>query len=188
MRNASNFIVHWRFFMPMQNGKRENWNLKMASIPSILWTIVLGIPLATQAVEVIDNRVIDNRFEILENGSQIRDIKTKLIWQRCSVGQKWDGITCTGKAKNFAFDDARNIGVDGWRIPEKEELLGIVDGRVPKPTINHKAFPNTPASDFWTNTSYLSFTPKMWFVNFDFGLASHGDIYSPCAVRLVRTD
>lgn len=129
--------------------------------------------------------IIDNRFEIIENGTQVRDLKTKLIWQRCSVGQKWDVNNCTGKPKGIKFNSLNELATDGWRVPEKEELMGIVDATVNKSTINQKAFPNTPASDYWTGTHY-AFTTNAWLVNFDYGLSSYADAGHPCFVRLVR--
>lgn len=147
---------------------------------SILFLSILLSPTVYAA------EIIDSRFEIIENGTQVRDLKTKLIWQRCSVGQKWDGVSCKGKAKGFTFNDTNQLAADGWRMPEKEELLGIVDPHFNNPTINHKAFPNTPASDFWSSTVY-PFTPNSWLVNFDYGLSSYGSASHPCFIRLVRT-
>lgn len=130
--------------------------------------------------------IIDNRFEVIENGTQVRDLKTKLIWQRCSVGQKLDGNNCLGKPKGFKFNNLNESTTDGWRVPEKDELMSIVDATINKSTINQKAFPNTPASDYWTGTHY-AFTTNAWLVNFDYGLSSYADAGHPCLVRLVRS-
>ncbi|MBJ6922970.1 DUF1566 domain-containing protein, partial [Vibrio cholerae] len=31
---------------------------------------------------------------------------TGLIWQRCSLGQSWDGTDCTGEATTFTWEEA----------------------------------------------------------------------------------
>lgn len=148
-------------------------------------TLLLSI-ISLYVANVNAAEIIDDRFEIIENGSQVRDLKTKLIWQRCSVGQKWEGSVCKGKPKSFIFNDTNQLANNGWRVPEKDELLSIVDGTVDKVTINQKAFPNTPASDFWTSTHYV-FTPNAWLVNFDYGLSSYANASHSCFIRLVKT-
>lgn len=39
----------------------------------------------------IDKTAPDSRYELLNDGKEVRDKKTGLIWQRCSLGQIWDG-------------------------------------------------------------------------------------------------
>lgn len=43
----------------------------------------------------------DSRYEILAKGSEVRDRRTGLIWQRCLLGQQWDGKACAGSPGNF---------------------------------------------------------------------------------------
>ena len=50
----------------------------------------------------------NNRYEIVanSNGSEILDKQTKLIWQRCSIGQIWDGQSCIGTPTQLTWDKA----------------------------------------------------------------------------------
>lgn len=68
---------------------------------------------------------------------QWQDPKTGLIWMRCSIGQKWNGNTCTGKAIKLTWSDAREYthkfingkqrfgGYSNWRLPTIAELATI---------------------------------------------------------------
>ncbi len=64
---------------------------------------------------------------------QWKDPKTGLIWQRCSIGQKWNGRNCTGKAVKMTGYDAIKYfkyynrqsplaGKTNWRLPTISEL------------------------------------------------------------------
>lgn len=65
-----------------------------------------------------------------------RDPKTGLMWDRCSVGQSWNGTTCTGEAIKLEWQDAKDYvkkftneqakgGYTDWRLPTIEELSSI---------------------------------------------------------------
>ena len=80
-----------------------------------------------------------------------------------------------------------------WRLPNKEELLGIVKTSEP-PTIDKEWFPNTPLfSSYWTSLAYPDVAHFAWYVGFNDGNAyggyrdgynSDGSLYY--LVRLVR--
>ena len=108
---------------------------------------------------------LDGRYQVLAAGEEVKDLNTGLVWQRCSVGQKWNGQICAGVAKRFpelhlAQDQARN----GWRLPSKNELASLVDSAVGRPAIHPHAFPATPAEWFWSSSTVNS--DVSWYVNF----------------------
>ena len=84
-------------------------------------------------------------------------------------------------------------GFTDWRLPTKDELLGILDTRIPagllNPRIDTTWFPNTQPGAYWSstlgNTAYLA-----WIVSFgpETVGVSVGETYrySPYRVRLVR--
>jgi len=120
--------------------------------------------------------------------------KTGLIWQRCSLGQNWDGSDCTGDATKFTWADAlaaaaQNTfaGLSDWRLPNKNELASIVEYRCFRPAINSQAFPNTPSAWYWSSSPYAYFSNLAWYVHFYFGDVGYGgkDSYFS-RVRLVR--
>lgn len=116
---------------------------------------------------------------------------TGLTWMRCSMGQTWDGATCTGTAGAYTFDGATKLtsslaNYSDWRLPNPWDLASIVDYDIDRPAINGALFPNTPSSRYWTGTPYATPWKLAWCVNFGYGFV---DVYNSSdsnAVRLVR--
>jgi hypothetical protein len=76
-------------------------------------------------------------------------------------------------------------GYTDWRMPTKEELLGLVTGST-APTIDATFFPNTPSSYFWSGSPYASNSYYEWCVFFYFGGVHDSLRYFDNQVRLVR--
>jgi uncharacterized repeat protein (TIGR01451 family) len=119
--------------------------------------------------------------------------KTGLMWQRCSIGQTWDGTTCSGSASSMTWDDATKqistlASQSDWRLPTENELKTIVEYNAYKPAINSSIFPNTPTNVWFWSASVNAANPGYaWVVNFNYG--GRGDDYlknGGSAVRLVR--
>lgn len=127
----------------------------------------------------IPRTAIDSRYEVVvgSNGSEVVDKKTQLIWQRCSLGQIWDGGTCTGTASTHIWTDAllkaKSLG-NGYRLPNIQELQSLVERACYMPTINVNFFPNTPTSNFWSGSSsgYSPDNYSAWQVQFNYGYSS----------------
>ncbi|MCI5115793.1 MAG: DUF1566 domain-containing protein [Candidatus Electrothrix sp. AW1] len=142
------------------------------------------------------------------NGT-ITDTKTGLMWKRCSEGLS--GMNCEeGEAKEFTWNDAvqrfKNIqyaGYSDWQLPTIDELKTLVycsngvkntkNGRCNKgsemPTINQQAFPNTPATNYWSGSPYADYSDNAWYVNFGYGVSfSDYRNVNYYAVRLVRSE
>ena len=118
---------------------------------------------------------------------------TRLMWQRCAVGQTWTGSSCSGTASTFTWDAARLLtstfaGQSDWRLPNEEELVSLVDYSRGPPTINMALFPNTAVypSTFWSGSVDAANSGSAWWVGFDFGHARSSDKYGTYQVRLVR--
>lgn len=126
--------------------------------------LIVGICVSSTAIaaeeQVCDpmiSRVApDSRFKDLGNG-EVEDLKTGLVWQHCSIGQTWDGSTCTGEAENLtwlqALKKTKALG-NGYRLPNFKEAASLVE-RACKPAINISAFPNLPSRHYhWTSTAH----------------------------------
>ncbi|EIY4763866.1 DUF1566 domain-containing protein [Vibrio cholerae] len=159
--------------------------------------------------------LIANRYYDNLDGT-VFDKQTQLVWMRCSLGQRWDGKTCTGEAKKYTWHDATKLthnfaGSTAWRLPTIDELDSLVycsKGRRPsarpngeyvqdtygtclgdnyqRPTINIRAFPNTP--NFWyrSSSTHADSHFNAWYVAFGDGTAFNYTKDDANRVRLVR--
>ncbi|MDP5137331.1 DUF1566 domain-containing protein [Rheinheimera baltica] len=148
--------------------------------------------------------LIDNRYEIIEDGSVVRDVITGLEWQRCSVGQSWDGATCVGAAVRHTWANAAAMVLSGgFVLPNIDQLQSLVfcsntgvydpSGNnntciVPyvSPTLNSDVFPNTPAEMYWSSTSSNDSGTSARTVHFNFVGSSSSSKSGLNRVRLVR--
>ncbi|MCH8551228.1 MAG: DUF1566 domain-containing protein [Natronospirillum sp.] len=129
-----------------------------------------------------------DRFRAAGDQSMVRDLQTGLVWQRCSLGQQWNGRSCVGNPAEMRWEEAAMAAsqLNGWRLPSTEELLTLVESCRVKPTINLNAFPETPDGHFWSSNQFDGRNGYAWYVNFRYGFkiwfATDNRIYA----RLVR--
>ena len=134
------------------------------------------------------------RYTISSDGQEVTDTTTRLAWRRCAEGLRWDGKECTGKLKTFKYPEAKEAAAaaakgDGkaWRIPTKDELVGLVDKTAKKkPRIDIKAFPQTPAKPFWAMRPGSDDDLSAWLVNFANGKVTGNTGQRRFHLRLVR--
>jgi hypothetical protein len=130
------------------------------------------------------------RFTVSADGQEVTDSATHLTWRRCAEGLAWDGKTCAGKLARYKYGAAKvaasGVG-KGWRIPSRQELVGLVDMQRKKPSIDPVAFPGTPAMMFWATKEGSTDDLNAWLVSFANGKvqANLGEAKFP--LRLVRT-
>jgi Protein of unknown function (DUF1566) len=65
-------------------------------------------------------------LDILEPGDVVIDPSTGLVWQRCSLGERWNGAVCEGFPESVTLDEAEASKPPGWRIPDIRELATLV--------------------------------------------------------------
>ncbi|MGI9211403.1 MAG: DUF1566 domain-containing protein, partial [Methylococcaceae bacterium] len=132
------------------------------------------------------------KYTAAEAGTVV-DEGTGLMWSRCSVGQRWNGRTCTGTAQKFGFAEAQQqtstlAGYTDWRVPTASELATLVDYRIgdPGPSLDTQAFPNTPSDYFWSSSPDAGDAFNAWNVSFYDGGVLSSARGNTIAVRLVR--
>lgn len=128
-------------------------------------------------------------FNVIGDGSIVRHELTFLEWQRCAVGQDWNGSTCTGSASLHNWHQAVQIAADageGWRLPNINELRSIVElCRVG--AINSIVFPNNPSSWFWSaSPAQYGWGSEAWALSYYYGGSSTYGKGMPFRIRLVR--
>ena len=135
----------------------------------------------------------DSRYQLLNSGTEVKDTKTGLIWQRCSLGQTWSGTSCTGTAATYnwanTLQTAKNMGND-WRVPNVKELDSLVEEACYNAAINETFFPATQTGSYYWSSSPLAvagYGNYAWLVDFSDGYDSTYPKYYNLYVRLVRS-
>ncbi len=124
---------------------------------------------------------------ILRGGTAF-DTRTRLTWQRCSVGQTWQGGKgCVGAVQGLTLLQAQLLEKDGWRLPTIEELKTLVSPSCSRPAINEEVFPGMDIQSlyYWSNTSPRE--ASLYYLNFETGAVSADGDEEPYSVRLVRS-
>ncbi len=154
--------------------------------PLLLFVYLLLQPAFATAALYADNR-----------DGTVTDSATGLTWMRCSVGQTWNGSTCTGTAIQYptwtqakSWWEATGVtrefaGKNDWRLPSGRELQSIIDTLERSPAIDRAAFPNTPSITYWSATPH-HYPNDVLSVSFDDGWVGGQNMASPAAVRAVR--
>ena len=71
--------------------------------------------------------LIDHRYLPLADGSIVLDVVTGLEWQRCSVGQTWNGTSCEGDAQLMTWDAAKALTLaGGFAAPTINQLQTLI--------------------------------------------------------------
>ena len=129
------------------------------------------------------------RYTLSAGGQEVTDSQTKLVWQRCPLGAKWDGKVCSGKPTKFNLVQAKKANDPSnaaWRMPTKDEFLTLADRSKKKPKMDTTAFPAKPSDLYWALRPETDDNLNAWVADF-----RNGKIYGNTRdarhfVRLVR--
>ena len=177
----------------------------MKSVISSVLTIILflGLGVSSTHAQTCNENIIPTtpgeRF--LDNGDgTVTDIRTGLIWMRCSLGQTWDydGKACVGNPLEYTWQQALQVAAsytyaasNAWRVPDKKQLHSITERSCVQPAINLDIFPQTPdLGIYWTASPsvYSNRSNESWVVTFYRGNDFSYDKSDGRYVRLVRPD
>ncbi|MFM8445037.1 MAG: DUF1566 domain-containing protein [Methylococcus sp.] len=100
------------------------------------------------------------------------------------------GTYCNIQAYVHRVNTAGWCGFKDWRVPDRFELLGLVDLSIlwSDPTIDVSYFPDTILTVYWAISSYAYDAYYAWNVDFQSGDSRYSGRYNNGAVRLVRGD
>jgi hypothetical protein len=135
---------------------------------SILFTSILinCAVYAQECAEAKSSVTPDSRYQLLNAGQEVKDLKTGLIWQRCLAGEQWNGRQCTGEFEYFSYTGSQAFiaqHAKGWRLPTIQELSTLSSGCWGL-AINTNAFPPNPEryskSDELRSSSQFKPTPQ----------------------------
>ena len=141
--------------------------------------------------------ISDKKYIISDNGQEVLDMQTNLIWRRCVEGMLWNGKTCVDENGSgpsfFMFEEALQHAAKqaantkkGWRLPNVKEITSLMDYSQPDMAINSTIFPSTPNAQSWSSSSYSSDAFFSWIVHFYYGKVYFDYTEDKGVVRLVR--
>ncbi len=142
----------------------------------------------------------DVSFDDSANDGTVSDLKTGLMWQKCSLGQS--GADCSQQTLplTYSWDQALQAvaslnanggfaGYTDWRLPNRIELASLVEEACLAGTaINTSLFPATFLAEYWSSTpaSILGLEAEAWNVNFANGHSTRAQRTEFEYIRLVR--
>ncbi len=101
-----------------------------------------------------------DRFSIHASGNTVLDRRTNLRWQRAATLSHWS-------AGASACDALDLDGAGDYRLPTVRELHGLVTTDQGPPSIDGKAFPQTPVDQgFWSGTDRAGGATYAWRVGY----------------------
>lgn len=119
---------------------------------------------------------VGGRYVYLNGDTEVHDTWTDLIWQRCAMGQAWNGVDCgTATPIGVRWDAASTVALDyadatgvPWRLPNSKELITLVEYTNKKPAMDAVVFPGfTEVRNwFWTGTFVKGREGAGWLVGF----------------------
>ena len=116
--------------------------------------------------------------DYIDKGHIVIDLRNKVEWLKCSVGQVWDNNKCIGDSIKISLKEAEDLlpqvneELGGeWRLPNKKELVSIVCKTCSGVKINENYFPNSQADIYWTSQKNWWSPQFFWSVNFMTGHA-----------------
>jgi len=133
--------------------------------------------------------IISNATLIRNSEEVVEDSNTSLHWD----DKNYDDVDNDSKSKlSNNFEDAINFcedlvldSHDDWRLPNVNELKTIVDISKYNPSIDGN-FTNTDSYYYWTSTTNIKNTSKIFSINFGNGIISSINKDGKYNIRCVR--
>ena len=102
----------------------------------------------------------------------VKDTNTLLQWQD-DYSDNASNIKIATWTAAIDYCEALGLAGAGWRLPNKKELLSLVDYAVYNPSIS-STFNNTISGYYWSSTTYANYTSYAWIVGFYRGYTDDG--------------
>lgn len=126
---------------------------------------------------------------------------TRLLWQRCAVGQVFEGNDCFGRGTAMNAADASRACTDGLRLPTPEEYFALLDpcseGPDAKPWFARHCRPcrnselclsmfGNDQESYWPSSAATEGKPVSWYVDFAYGFVDYEKRGARLLVRCLR--
>lgn len=102
-------------------------------------------------------------LQLSADGSEVQDLRARLVWPRCVHGMVWRNERCQGTPQRLNYSQAQKLAQSlhredglGWRLPRTNELRRLQQ-RTAAPTEQAAAlFAQTPGDWHWTGTAAIN--------------------------------
>lgn len=160
---------------------------------ALLLTFFSSLASAQTCLAGVNETTPDADFFATNSPAYVYHSLTELVWQRCSVGQTFDGEACVGEPRRFtwqqALDYSLGLELDGltyWRVPNIKELATIVERACVRPAVRAELFPQTEMAPYWSASPSVANPSTTWAVDFINGTSSFYPRDRDLFLRLVR--
>ncbi len=173
-------------------------NITVLAVSFWVWTVIPAVAHAADCKTTnITPTAPDSRYADNGNGT-VTDLTTGLMWKQCTEGQSSTTTPCdTGTTTIYtwqeALQQAETINVGGgfatytdWRVPNRNELMSLVEYQCHSPSINRNFFPNTWTGSYSTSSPYVNNPNGAWKVEFSVGAVTTDWKNTTYRARLVR--
>ena len=126
---------------------------------------------------------------ILCGGDLLKSDDNKTVLDTSSNLQWQDDVSSVSKTWTEAIAYCEDLTLEeysDWRLPNRNELLSIVDYNKYNPAIKEDVFTHITSSYCWSSTTYASNTSYAWRINFNNGGTYNYDKTNSTYVRCVR--
>ncbi|MBI5376806.1 MAG: DUF1566 domain-containing protein [Candidatus Schekmanbacteria bacterium] len=109
----------------------------------------------------------------------VTDNLTGLMWTK--DGNLPNGYKTWQEALDYiaSLNNSNYLGFNDWRLPNVNELKSLLNADEPDSSIwlNTLGFNNVQASNYWSSSTYTSYTSYAWCVDMDLGVYVNGKTY-----------
>ena len=123
-------------------------------------------------------------LDLVRGGNIVHDYSSKLQWEDSA------NVKVARKSWDFAVAYCRNLILDGrydWRLPNKNELLTLINYAKSNPAIKENAFINTASNYYWSSIPNAALPDYAWHISFDTGMIGYSRKRNMEHVRCVRS-
>ncbi len=141
---------------------------------------------------------LPNASNFTDNGDgTVKDKSTGLLWQKCEIGQTWNGTSCINASSankwNTALGNCNTLNLAGksWRLPNINELRSILDMTKKDPFLDHGIFTTgiSGGGGLWSSTTNAANSSEaLLLVAADGRVASNGKSSAYYNIRCVADE
>lgn len=173
---------------------RTSLYLRKLSMKIIISAILFLSAMLTTQVFAVCNSAITKPDSIYVDNSDgtVTDKQIGLMWQKCTLGLTGSNcgsgtaINITWQAALSAANNNTDNGFSDWRLPNKNELISLMDEACYGNAINTTLFPGA-AGNYWSSSPYAGDNLSAWAIHLGNGSVSYYTKNWPgIGIRLVR--